>query len=225
MAGWRQNKLRRSGLRASGTAQARTHAKVDTEERRWLQRRACVASTNHAAPFAHDGQDRNPRESAGNLRNARIMHRLRIVRQQQGVTLRTMTRQLGLDVRTVRAQEDPFNDLRLSELYRWQEVLNVPLAELLVDPGTPLSRPVMERAHLVRLMKTALVLREQAKTPAIERMVKNLIDQLLELMPELAGVAPWHAVGQRRSLEELGRVVDRAVADEIFKAPGIDRPD
>ncbi len=27
-------------------------------------------------------------------------------------------------------------------------------------------------------------------------------------MPELSEVAPWHTVGQRRSLDELGRAAD-----------------
>jgi hypothetical protein len=35
-------------------------------------------------------------------------------------------------------------------------------------------------------------------------------------MPELAEVTPWHAIGQRRSLDDFGRVVERRISDEIF---------
>ena len=32
-----------------------------------------------------------------------------------------------------------------------------------------------------------------------------LIEQILEIMPELADVTPWHTVGQRRTLDDVGR--------------------
>jgi hypothetical protein len=44
-------------------------------------------------------------------------------------------------------------------------------------------------------------------------MAENLVEQLLELMPELAEVSPWHSVGQRRSLEEMGRIAEQPVCD------------
>ena len=68
--------------------------------------------------------------------------------------MRSASRQLGKEVRKLRQLEGETVDLRLSELYDWQKVLDVPIVDLLVDPGTPLSRPVLERARLVRLMKT-----------------------------------------------------------------------
>ena len=48
------------------------------------------------------------------------LHRIQEVRLQQGMSLRTASRHLGLDVRTIRAQEQATSDLRLSDLYRWQ---------------------------------------------------------------------------------------------------------
>ncbi len=47
-------------------------------------------------------------------------------------------------------------------------------------------------------------------------MAQTLIDQLLEIMPELAGVGPWHAVGQRRRLDELGMAAERRLSDDVF---------
>jgi hypothetical protein len=44
-----------------------------------------------------------------------------------------------------------------------------------------------------------------------------LIDQLIEIMPELKEVGPWHSVGQRRTLDDFGRVVEQSVPDEVFR--------
>jgi hypothetical protein len=133
---------------------------------------------------------------------------------------------MGVEVREVRRQEQETTDLNLSELYRWQQILGVPIGELLDDNGSPLSRPVMERAHLVRIMKTAKTLKEKAETDdevdpasiAIARLAETLINQLVEIMPELADVTPWHAVGQRRSLLELGKAAERMISEEMFQS-------
>ncbi len=144
------------------------------------------------------------------------LHRLATVRKQQGLSLRSAARQMGVDIRSIREQESETSDLRLSELYTWQQVLGVPLTELLEDPGTPLSRPVMERARMVRIMKTVKALVENAKTSSIKRLAETLIGQLVEVMPELEEVGPWHSVGQRRSLEEFGRAAERSLSDDLF---------
>jgi transcriptional regulator with XRE-family HTH domain len=143
----------------------------------------------------------------------RPLHRIQQVRIQQGMSLRTAARQLNMDVRAIRAQEQACTDLRLSDIYRWQQALDVPAAELLEDSGEPLSRPVAERAKMVRIMKTAASLLETADSPATRRMAENLVQQLCEVMPELKEVSPWHTVGQRRSLEELGRAAEHMVDD------------
>lgn len=141
------------------------------------------------------------------------------------MSLRTAARQLGMTIREARNQEAEDADLHLSELYRWQQALDVPLVELLADPDTPLSRPVMERARLVRLMKTATALLEQALTARARRMAQMLVEQLVELMPELRGVGPWHSVGQRRGLEDYGKIVERSLPDDFLHAPPLDRMD
>ncbi len=147
---------------------------------------------------------------------ARPLHRIRTVRLQQGMSLRSVARHTGCDTRTLRHEEEETTDLRLSELQRWQKVLEVPISELLVESDTPLSRPVLERARLVRIMKTAAAIFEQAPTPGIQRMAATLIEQLKEVMPELANVTAWHTYGQRRSLDEYGRVVERRLSEDLF---------
>lgn len=161
----------------------------------------------------------------GRKRSSRRLHRIRTVRRQQGMSLRTAARQMDSTIREIRQQEDESADLRLSELYRWQAALEVPLAELLVDPDTPLSRPVMERAGMVRLMKTATAILEQAPSQRTRRMAQMLVEQLLELMPELKGVGPWHSVGQRRSLEDMGRIAERSLPDDFLQSPPSDGGD
>ena len=67
----------------------------------------------------------------------------------------------------------------------------------------PLSISVV--VELVPTTRANAIL-ESAPSGAVQRMAENLVEQLIELMPELAEVSPWHSVGQRRSLEELGRI-------------------
>lgn len=152
---------------------------------------------------------------SGYLRPQRL-HRVATVRRQQGLSLRSAARQMGVDIRTLREQECETNDMRLSELCNWQNVLGVPLVELLEDPGTPLSRPVMERARMVRIMKSVKALVEHASNPSVRRLADTLVSQLVEMMPELEEVGAWHSVGQRRSLTEFGRAAERVIPDDLF---------
>ena len=138
------------------------------------------------------------------------------------MSLRRVARQLGKDIRELREQEAETTDLRLSHLYQWQSALEVPLTDLLQEPDTPLSRPVMERARLLRMMKTVMAIVEDAKTPSTRRLAQTLANQLIEIMPELDDVGPWHSVGQRRSLNEYGRAAERCLSEEILLRPGWD---
>ncbi len=158
-------------------------------------------------------------DSSKPIKGDRPLHRVKLVRRRQGVSLRSAARQLGTDVRQTRLLEDESTDLRLSDLYRWQQALDVPIGELLVESESPLSRPVMERARMIRLMKTTMAIYERCESQSIRRMAETMVEQLVEIMPELASVSPWHAVGQRRSLEDFGRVVERRVSDDVFHSP------
>ena len=154
----------------------------------------------------------NPAEA----KSAQALHRIRAVRLQQGVSLRTAARHMKTDVRQIRLQEQESTDLRISDLHKWQKALDVPITDLLEETDAPLSRPVMERARMIRLMKTAAAIKERAEATGIQRMADMLIEQLCEIMPELEDVSPWHDFGQRRSLDEYGRVVDRRLSDDLL---------
>jgi transcriptional regulator with XRE-family HTH domain len=144
------------------------------------------------------------------------LQRLAAVRQRQGISRRTIARRMNMDLSTVRSQEDETADLTLTQLYKWQEALEVPVSELLYEADESLSPPIMLRAQMVRLMKSALNILENTKQESIRRMSQTLIEQLKEIMPELAGVSSWHAVGQRRRLDELGVAAERRLSEEVF---------
>jgi len=156
----------------------------------------------------HVGTDNDPAPGLGTAAEEPL-HRLGEVRELQGVSRRTVARRLGTDIRQVKLEETETTDMALSRLYRWRDVLDVPISELLVESDDPLSTPVLKRAQLVRLMKTAAAIHQRTQQPGIQRMAQVLIDQLVEIMPELADVNPWHAVGKRRSQDELGQAAER----------------
>ena len=126
---------------------------------------------------------------------------------------------LGLSMTDVKLQELATTDIPLSVLYKWREVLDVPLVELLQEPGQSLSSPIQKRAQLVRVMKTVKSILEQAKQPPVKRMAQTLVDQLIEVMPELRDVSSWHLVGQRRRRDELGRAAELQLPEEMFYDP------
>ena len=69
---------------------------------------------------------------------------------------------------------------------------------------------------MVKLMKTATAIKERTESQGIERLAQMLADQLVEIMPELKEVSPWHNFGQRRSLEEYGAIVDRQISEDTL---------
>jgi transcriptional regulator with XRE-family HTH domain len=180
-----------------------------------------VADTEHSDAVRAAGEGGDADLPAAQHRQRRL-HRVADVRRLQGVTLRNVSRRLGVPLAVVRRQEQPDCDLRLSDLMQWQEVLEVPVAELLVEGEGQLSGPVLQRSRMVKLMKTAAAIRERSHDTTTARMVSMLIEQILEFMPELADVTPWHTVGQRRTLDDVGRAAQRTVADEIFRRPRLD---
>jgi hypothetical protein len=58
-------------------------------------------------------------------------------------------------------------------------------------------------------MKTAQAMLEKAPNPAMKRMAQMMIEQLCEIMPELAGVGPWPSVGKRRSTDDMGKIAEQ----------------
>jgi transcriptional regulator with XRE-family HTH domain len=171
-----------------------------------------MASAELSVVYSDDDQGR----FRGTGQPGQPLHRIQEVRRLQGMSLRTAARQLGTDIRSIRAQEQATSDLRLTDIYKWQRALDVPIAELLVDEGESLSRPVRERGAMLKIMKTARSIVDSASDGPTRRMAENLVEQLLDLMPELKEVSPWHSVGQRRSLDEMGRIAEQPLGDPSY---------
>jgi transcriptional regulator with XRE-family HTH domain len=163
-----------------------------------------------------DASGTGPQDAREVPTGKRPLHRLGTVRRSQGISRRTVARRLNTEVAKVRLQERETADMLLSNLYQWQKALEVPVVELLVEAGDPLSTPVLKRAQLVRVMKTARAILAQTKQVRIRRLAQMMVDQLIEIMPELAEVGPWHAVGKRRRRDEYGVVAQRRISEDVF---------
>lgn len=157
-----------------------------------------------------------PRKQPDSAQAQVVYHRIQEVCVQQGATARALSRKMDIGISEIRQQGDPHTDLRISDLLRWQKVLEVPLADLLVDNDGPLSEPVTRRANMLRVMKTAKAIQETTHDRTIKRLAEMLVGQLVEIMPELADVSAWHTVGQRRTQKDLGRIVERSIPDSFF---------
>jgi transcriptional regulator with XRE-family HTH domain len=144
----------------------------------------------------------------------RGLQKLCSARRRQGLSIRCIAQRLGRTVGEVRAQEDESSDLLVSELYRWQAALEVPVEELLQEPDDALSSMVSMRAQLLKVMKTAMAMQRQARSEAERRLARQLTEQLLEMMPELKEVSGWPAVGHRRRADEMGRIGENPISDD-----------
>mgnify|MGYP002624726576 CR=1 FL=1 len=151
--------------------------------------------------------------------NRAALHRIREVRRSQGVSLARISRALRVPVKVAKQQEDEASDLSLSELYAWRQVLNVPIAELLVESDAGLSKPVVDRARMIKLMKTAVTNDERATSSKTAYMAENLIDQLHGLMPEVGPVSAWPAAGKRRGEQHCRPPSDPGYYDKNQRKP------
>lgn len=137
------------------------------------------------------------------------LHRLAEVRIAQGISLNSVAKRFGIEISEAREMERPETDLTLSELYKWQKILDIPIAELLIDPDDLPNNPIRTRGQLVRLMKTARSIRENAKEEQLQILSQMLIDQLIELMPELQHISAWPSIGQSREFKDYGQAIYR----------------
>ena len=142
------------------------------------------------------------------------LHKLGAARRRQGLSVRCVAQRLGRTVSEVRARKTSTPTCVISELYRWQAALEVPIEELLNEPQDSLSPRVQTRAQLLRVMKTAMAIRRQARSEAERRLARLLVEQLLEIMPELKEVSGWPAVGHRRTADEIGRIAENPISDD-----------
>jgi transcriptional regulator with XRE-family HTH domain len=153
----------------------------------------------------------------------RSLHRLGEVRQRERLTRGKVAKLLGISIREVEQQEQSSSDMLLSDLYRWRKALGVPVAELLNEPDGELSPPVQLRARLVRVMKTVRSIQERARQASVRRLAEMLVEQLVEVMPELKDTVAWPAVGQRRRTQDFGQAFFRGFS--LRSLDEADRPE
>lgn len=146
-----------------------------------------------------------------------VRHRIAEVRKSQGLTERTVAKRMGIDVRTFRTFECATTDLTISELMAVQRALEVPLIDLLED-STALSRPVDERAKLVKTMKTAVAIRETKTGGRVGKLAEMLCNQLVDLMPELSEVSGWPQFGARRGESAIGKALSQPICTRDLHA-------
>lgn len=148
------------------------------------------------------------------------LHHLRDARQRQGLSVRCVAKRLQTTMGYVREQEQDDADLLLSELYAWQKALDVPIGELLLEPNESLAPGVLDRARMLRVMKTVQALRSHLRSPQQKNLADALVRLLVDLMPELETVSAWPTVGKRRTSEELGRIVENPISERWINEAG-----
>ena len=119
---------------------------------------------------------------------------------------------LALAKRGARIVVNDLGEMRISDLYRWQAALQVPLSNLVSEPATDLTEPIRQRAALVRLAKTAksLLRMSENENDDVKRLTKFFVDELILLMPELEDVSSWPA--GLRPAREPSRTEERVIS-------------
>jgi len=144
------------------------------------------------------------------------LHRIREVRLEQEMTLRSIACRTGEARAKLAEEEMQHTDLTLSRLHWWRRMLDVPIADLLVEPDAGLSPLILERVRMLRIMKTVASIKREAADDRVRRLAEMLERQMLEIAPEMHGVIPWNSVGQRRTSDELGRAAEQMICvDEL----------
>lgn len=161
----------------------------------------------------------NPTPNGNGDQSARRLHRLGELRKKRKLSLGEVARHLEMEPQAVRQQEESTSDVTLSVLYRWQQLLRVPVSDLLVDAHNPLSTPSLGQEKLADVLRSALRILEQTKQPGIRRMAHTLVDQLVELAPELKPIATSHSAGQRQRFDAQGRPMAGPLPVDFFLDP------
>ena len=77
-----------------------------------------------------------------------------------------------------------------------------------------LTSSILLRSQLVRLMKTVRTILEKAKQDSVRWIAQTMINQLVEIMPELSEVGVWNVGGRQRRRSELGVAAERRLATD-----------
>ena len=130
-------------------------------------------------------QSVDTRPATETKKNGVPLHCLRDARCRKKISKETVASHLGIDVALVELLENESTDIPLSLLHEWKKLLDVPFGELLIDEEGLMYDTRYIQDQLDSMLKTALKIAQQSKHGPVKHMVNNLIDQLLQIMPEL----------------------------------------
>jgi len=139
----------------------------------------------------------------------RPLHRLAVMRNEQGVSLSKIAKKLGIEIAEARRQEQETTDLLLSQLYHWRDLLETPVGDLLIEPEQIPTNPIKCRSQLVKMMKSVQAILETTKEKGTRVLAETIAAQFIELMPELQHVTAWPSVGKAREQRDLGQAAYR----------------
>lgn len=145
----------------------------------------------------------------------RPLHRLAAVREAKGLSQCEMAQRLKLSVDQVKLQEQETSDLRLSVVSQWARALGVPLTVLLAEAGAEVAFTQIKPDQALQLMELVKGIRRAARRPAVQRMAQTLVEQLLEIAPELEDLGPARASGFQRT-DRPERPRQRPLSENLF---------
>ena len=144
-----------------------------------------------------------------------VLHRLAEVRRAKGVPRRVLAERLGISVEELREQEESA-DLSIGTISQWAAVLNVPITELVVEPGEGLAPTRLAHSQATRLMKVAVKLRNRTRRRCVQRLAQTFVDQLAEILPALQQLARREHFRPRRSHPQPPAGSPRSNPEHVF---------
>jgi hypothetical protein len=66
-------------------------------------------------------------------------------------------------------------------------------------------------------LEAAAAIMEKAHSNSLRRSATILIEQLVDIMPELCHITAWNSVGQRRTAADSGQIVERQLPADLFR--------
>ena len=137
------------------------------------------------------------------------LHRLAVMRNEQGISLSKIAKMLGITIAEARRQELETTDLLLSQLYCWRNVLETSIGDLLIEPEHIPTNPIKCRSQLVKMMKSVRSILETTKEKGTRTFAETLAALFIEMMPELQHITAWPSVGKAREQRDLGQAAYR----------------
>ena len=112
------------------------------------------------------------------------LHRLRAVRERQGLTLEVLAARMGVDRMQLQAEEHPESDVTLSVLSRWSHALQVPTSDLLIDHESDSFRSQLSPVRLRQLEELADQIAATSRDASVRALAEGLSRQLGDMAPE-----------------------------------------